>query len=46
MGIYVAGSLGDDVRCVSTGEPLANITMTSSLRTSTATAWPTGRRLT
>ncbi len=28
MGIYVPGSLGDDVRCVTTGDPLANITVT------------------
>ncbi len=27
MGIYVPGSLGDDVRCVTTGDPLANITV-------------------
>ena len=27
MGIYVPGSLGDDVRCLTTGDPLANITV-------------------
>ncbi len=28
IGIYVPGSLGDDVRCLTTGDPLANITVT------------------
>ena len=28
MGIFVSGSLGDSVVCVSTGDPLANITVT------------------
>ena len=28
MGIYVPGTLGDDVRCISTGDPLAAITVT------------------